>query len=209
MKKIALLGVALTSVALILAGCTTTDSTLAKTDTAKTDAQVPPVVCGIWNDSKTEYTIDLTKITTGDSKLTANSDGSLSVLFPNDYASIMIPIPYTDADFMSKMTNMKMTVSCDKNGVKSFAWKLSTDTKTAWGNGGGATGQGQFVVGYSFMDYDQPWADTEVGLWFNGDNTSFDPLTKYKKLKAVAMCNNKSPLTPYTYTIKKIVFTAQ
>jgi hypothetical protein len=108
----------------------------------------------------------------------------------------MIPIQYTDADFMSKMTYVKITVSSDKSGVKKIAWKLSTDTKTAWENGG-ATGQRQLVAGYSFMDYDQPWADTEVCLWFNCDNTSFDPLAKYKGLKAIAMCNNKNPFTPY------------
>jgi hypothetical protein len=88
----------------------------------------------------------------------------------------MISIPYTDVDFMSNMTHMKMTVSCDKPGTRKFAWKLSTNTEASWGNGGEATVQEQFVADYQFMDYSDPWADTRIDLRFNGDNASLDPL---------------------------------
>lgn len=211
MRKIVLTVVVFAAAVLLGTGCATTGTAGEKNTApaAVTETKEAPVLCGTWNDAKTEYTVDLSKITTGDSTLTLQADGSLVVRYTGDWSSIMIPIPYTDADFMTKMTHMKMTVSCDKPGMKKIAWKLSTNTKTAWGNGGGATGQGQFVAGYQFMDYSDPWADTNIDLWFNGDNASLDPLEKYKGLKAIAMCNNKSPVGQLTFTISKVVFTAE
>ena len=211
MRKIALIGIDFVAAGLLITGCATTGSTGKKdaVPAAVTETEKVSIACGTWNDAKTEYSIDLSKITTGDSTLTLQADGSLVVQYTGDWSSIMIPIPYTDADFMSKMTHMKMTVSCDKPGTKKIAWKLSTNTETAWGNGGGATGQGQFVVGYQFMDYSDPWAETKIDLWFNGDSASLDPFKKYKGLKAIAMCNNKSPVGQLTFIINKIVFSAE
>ena len=199
--------------ALLFAGCASTKEA-AKTDTAKKDdakaavVAEAPIVCGAWNEDKTAYTLDLTKISPNDSKVTMNADGSATVTWESSYKSILFPIPYTDADFMNKVNHCTITMSSAATVQKKLAWKLSNDVRFAWEKGGGILGQGDHCVGFMFHDYDDPWADTAVDLYFNGDDTSFGKFTDnmYKGVKALAMCNNTTP-APFVFTIKSIVFT--
>lgn len=208
MKK-TLTAVAAFAAALFLAGCASTKKAApAATGPVLEDADKPLVVCGTYNEDKSSYTIDLSKVAVADSTVVANSDGSITVTFEGNWKQIIVPIPYNDPDFMLNMTKCTFTVSSDELNSKNFAWKLSSSMESSWGSGGGLLGQGENCVGFMFRNYEDAWDNTPVELYFNGDDTSFGKFTDkmYKGIKGIAMCDNQTQPKPFTFTIKSIVF---
>ena len=96
-----------TIAALLLAGC-------ASTKKATTPRYVPAGAlesCGTWNETKTEYTIDLTKIAANDATIVSNADGSITVTYNADNNSFVIPMPAASQKFMYGITKCAVTVS--------------------------------------------------------------------------------------------------
>lgn len=187
----------------IMSGC-------ASNKTSAADEPVSPeeiVVVGNYEEDDSRYVMDLAKVTTPgeeDSVLVLNDDGSLTVTYLGNYSQILVPVPYNDPKFKN-MTQMIVTVTSDFEGQKKFVTKLSKDAESSWGGSGGPDGQGKNCIGYSYRDYEGEWDEEEVTVYFNGDTYSFSPLSLYKNMKAVALCNNTTP-APFTFTIHSIIW---
>lgn len=225
MKK-TLATVAALLTALMVIGCASTEEAAPVVEEAAPAVEVvaePEVVlsiedtiCGEWNEDKTEYVIDLTYIGDNDTQIEYWDDDTADVTFTGNYQSFMIPIPYSDPYFMENVKKVWINVSSDQTGVqKKFAWKLSDDQERAWAEGGGMLGQGDHCCAFMFRDYEEDWDETDIELYFNGDDFSFDPLNKVAKdskaigldgVKALGFCNNTTA-TPFTFTINSIIFT--
>jgi hypothetical protein len=206
MKKTVAILATITAVAVALSGCASTKKAAATPAAAAKPAE--KVIPGAWNATKTEYTIDLTKISKVDSTVVNNADGSITVTFPGNWKQVIIPIPADDQYFMDNIDKCTLIVTSDNKDVKKFAWKLSSSLESSWGSGAGLLGQGENCVGFMFRDYPEEWKDTPVELYFNGDETSFGKLTDtmYAGIVGVAMCDNQTQPKPFSFTIKSVVF---